>query len=989
MFITRGAYTTSSNTSIQTTDNPKMVLGCGFQLDCHMESSKHNFVNLEEFPALTKSKPISFSGAAWKKQIILPIEDFMESESAGNDSLSVLKKKRLKKKRKQTLYNEGSTSGDSSPTKDNDGCFFSSEEVKDTDVSQLSLCEAQFEFLKSQSSSDVFKSTTDKCVSESPVIETVSSLQVEDEGFAEELIDCTNHPSVCLPFPRNKSDVVSDSVQLPLQVKPTCESQRVTSLCSSLYEKDQVVPLGLNYSASNSVKQYSKHLLKPKISTNTRPNILEQYARSTSPSNLFDTNLSSKDTNDFTDEDDMEGTDLLHLISNSLDRFNAIVHPPDNLSTLTSGLGESRGILSESDSNSYSQDCLFPADIVVKPSTEYKASVSVGRRAADIFGNVSLSSLNSDMRQTIRLLDAKNPKNYMASAVAEDSKCNTSCPSFGHLALSLPYSRSNEVTIASYQQPVGKTTTYYSNYSSAIPIGNTSGSVLNELVGGSSIRSNNNLMDKSKAYWPNLLVSSQSNSKVLTPSMESSNNFLTDLITNNKNVLTDNDIDMLSYLNLDLDSLITSGPTTIMNNTAASTTNTITPSTATNSTASVNHSSLHSQHHRHQQHCLSDVSRYDDCNWAINDGNKCKSMNLFTNSAEDENMWNSNKSFHSNIPMLKTQSSVRQPLQSAHQSIVSSLPSSLLLLQHPKNTSTSSIDMMKYDSANSNPDKIFINSCDNNIMFSSKCVSIPSNRNGKTHPTPSYSLTSGRWCTESSNNLECVSKEMLLSARSHSAGYHQSTSVCTTSSTPFSINQTPSTVIMSHSVITPNNSTTNCLPIIGHSASASSNKVKGGLPPICNSSTVRNHNGPQDGHRNTHCRRHNNSMTAGLGNNSVSSISVLNTVKSSNGLSNSTSNSHLSNSKSLTHSHSSNQATAVTTDSTSLCPGTELVNGKPVVAKWRRACSFYLRGHCKKEDCEFAHDLTKVTCKFWEMGECFKGSTCPFLHGYPPELTME
>ncbi|KAF6777003.1 hypothetical protein AHF37_03951 [Paragonimus kellicotti] len=35
------------------------------------------------------------------------------------------------------------------------------------------------------------------------------------------------------------------------------------------------------------------------------------------------------------------------------------------------------------------------------------------------------------------------------------------------------------------------------------------------------------------------------------------------------------------------------------------------------------------------------------------------------------------------------------------------------------------------------------------------------------------------------------------------------------------------------------------------------------------------------------------------------------------------------------------------------------LGSKPAVAKWRRACSFYLRGHCKKEDCEFAHDLTK------------------------------
>lgn len=96
----------------------------------------------------------------------------------------------------------------------------------------------------------------------------------------------------------------------------------------------------------------------------------EQHARSMSPSNLTDTYLSSKDTNDLIDEDDMEGTDLLHLISNSLDRFNAIVHPRDNISTLTSGLGESRNILSESESsNSYSQDCLFPTDIVTKPTT--------------------------------------------------------------------------------------------------------------------------------------------------------------------------------------------------------------------------------------------------------------------------------------------------------------------------------------------------------------------------------------------------------------------------------------------------------------------------------------------------------------------------------------------------------------------------------------------------------------------------------------------
>ncbi|KER29745.1 hypothetical protein T265_03657 [Opisthorchis viverrini] len=88
-------------------------------------------------------------------------------------------------------------------------------------------------------------------------------------------------------------------------------------------------------------------------------------------------------------------------------------------------------------------------------------------------------------------------------------------------------------------------------------------------------------------------------------------------------------------------------------------------------------------------------------------------------------------------------------------------------------------------------------------------------------------------------------------------------------------------------------------------------------------------------------------------------------------------------------SNSSNNSTCGSTNPEQQSVNSTEVGGKPVIAKWRRACSFYLRGHCKKEDCEFAHDLTKVTCKFWEMGECFKGPTCPFLHGYPPELMSQ
>lgn len=48
-----------------------------------------------------------------------------------------------------------------------------------------------------------------------------------------------------------------------------------------------------------------------------------------------------------------------------------------------------------------------------------------------------------------------------------------------------------------------------------------------------------------------------------------------------------------------------------------------------------------------------------------------------------------------------------------------------------------------------------------------------------------------------------------------------------------------------------------------------------------------------------------------------------------------------------------------------------------------RPCSFFLEGHCRRSDCKFSHDLSTITCRFWEEGCCFKGITCPFLHGYP------
>ncbi|XP_077992217.1 uncharacterized protein LOC144446344 [Glandiceps talaboti] len=58
---------------------------------------------------------------------------------------------------------------------------------------------------------------------------------------------------------------------------------------------------------------------------------------------------------------------------------------------------------------------------------------------------------------------------------------------------------------------------------------------------------------------------------------------------------------------------------------------------------------------------------------------------------------------------------------------------------------------------------------------------------------------------------------------------------------------------------------------------------------------------------------------------------------------------------------------------------------KPRKGSSRKPCSFYLEGSCHRADCKFAHDLSNITCRFWEGGTCFKGVDCPFLHGYPSE----
>lgn len=37
---------------------------------------------------------------------------------------------------------------------------------------------------------------------------------------------------------------------------------------------------------------------------------------------------------------------------------------------------------------------------------------------------------------------------------------------------------------------------------------------------------------------------------------------------------------------------------------------------------------------------------------------------------------------------------------------------------------------------------------------------------------------------------------------------------------------------------------------------------------------------------------------------------------------------------------------------------------------------------CRHQHCRKAHMTTEITCYFWERGNCFKKTSCPYLHGY-------
>lgn len=62
---------------------------------------------------------------------------------------------------------------------------------------------------------------------------------------------------------------------------------------------------------------------------------------------------------------------------------------------------------------------------------------------------------------------------------------------------------------------------------------------------------------------------------------------------------------------------------------------------------------------------------------------------------------------------------------------------------------------------------------------------------------------------------------------------------------------------------------------------------------------------------------------------------------------------------------------------------------KKVTSNLPKPCVFFLEGNCRRSDCRYSHDLSKIICKYWIEGFCFKGELCPFLHCYDiPESSL-
>ncbi|CAL8108908.1 unnamed protein product [Calicophoron daubneyi] len=1065
----------------------------------------NKIASTEEFPALTKSQPISF-GVMPNRKIrnlspLLPIVPGREAASTHTP-----KKKRIKRKKL-------STSSESFIQKDvvhaKSGL---STTVADTaDRGPNSTCYGSDAPIWHAKNSD------SKLGRSVPITsEPLTSFRAEDEGFVEGLIEPTPTSPVCSSSPTDACSTVAvvvsncaTSVGSPSESVVSAAHSNVERNSAKLSQTIQrTTNLGHEKTEQDSGKSIDGGIFgspdMPQLWENNSPAFGETSSSAQSSSTSSGRSISgspptdevstrsfnevylhspvrdpvqpTEDGDNDLDEDEMEGTDLLHLISNSLDRFNAIVHPHD-LSNLTSGLGASDGLLSDNG---------FSSNLCEQPSTR------VAKQFADLMSNEQLQFPPMSWLQSRLAASCPNRspiligQNQCAFHVAGDCRgCNSSPPppaffpsssGSGPSSSSRPVqaSSNNHDNITTDDSPVDRllpTSSFSSNrinsnaessFRSFCPqvrglsvcpadqMSTTSGIVgsAGTAVGGDVTRAAQSQHTQASAMMSFSLYSGLQSSSLLdcNSCVDAASHM--PIVGSVKN-LAHSDSATIAPWSESLSKSPTKAAEIEDNN---SSTRLLNESVGAGQT---NNADLDTIVGSLDWLTLGNGSSGKWPLGGVGGTNGTPSTGIFTKNmhASEHLATVVGQSYPGYTSSSVTQRCAQQLPPDSSPPPLSDLANSAPLDRDPNVNCFHCLDTLECLIDGPGDNAFSFNGRNDPIGSDTKCrrsvlsTCLAASGGGATHdysswnrkPTstatgltrirPSYFVSDniGRslgpnTCFDSAelrtsdemgfitSNATCSNTRM---ARDSQRPLHGPTARTGSESTAVSSSLGPNTFLSASigasnfRTAIPDSNPDSLSYLITESSALPSNQFPLGSSfsygLTCASSSnlhskspSRGLNNLQEGQRNILPRRYNNchnpNLTAGHTQSSSSerptAFSMVSQCPSSHRASSNGSSSMSSSPPRSGNISSSNKSSAASSVADGSGVGVS-ENGKPVIAKWRRACSFYLRGHCKKEDCEFAHDLTKVTCKFWELGECFKGPTCPFLHGYPPELSEE
>ncbi|KAF7232453.1 hypothetical protein EG68_09239 [Paragonimus skrjabini miyazakii] len=296
---------------------------------------------LDEFPALTKSAPISFVASPIRKtRTSSPVIKCNSNDKEISSPSSSVKKRRTKKSQKKSL----------ALVENNSHMLFAADHpciAIDNNVQRLD-CSSVASIWHERGVSTKLQFSSVRPTSSTT--DLLPSIRVEDEGFVDSLVESVSSGLMVDTLSPITSDYRCDLTKHKLRPSSNGDS------CLSLWPADVTLPdsnrvgLGRRDSTSecNSIVFGSPEL--PRLWDSLRPDGKFAHTNThgeetfSNPNHLTDARAPVQMIGEAMDqavvaaEELEDGTDLLHLISHSLDRFNAIVHP-NELSNTTSGIG--------------------------------------------------------------------------------------------------------------------------------------------------------------------------------------------------------------------------------------------------------------------------------------------------------------------------------------------------------------------------------------------------------------------------------------------------------------------------------------------------------------------------------------------------------------------------------------------------------------------------------------------------------------------------